>query len=255
MNARWERGSLLSMVGLPDRIKQVRKNARLSQEAFAKRIGDHEGVKVSRGAVGNWELGGGISRAHLTAISVLFDVSLDWLERGTTAVPKSEHSVTQKTQPEKLGPLPDIASDYTSNARLGDAVVMHTTIPVYGQAMGGKHGEFVLNGNKVADILAPASLQGVTNAYAVYIAGNSMEERYFAGEVAFVHPGLPVKRGDFVVAQIADEEGSPPLAFVKRFISFDDRRLRLQQLNPKKFLEFPRRLVVSVHLILMAGRG
>lgn len=243
------------MVGLPDRIKQVRKAARLSQEKFAKAISLHDGVEISRGAVGNWELGGGISRAHLTTISVLFGVSLDWLERGISDVPDSEQVETNMAHAPKLRHIPDIKQNVPSNARVGDAVTLQTTIPVYGQAMGGKHGEFVLNGNRVADILAPASLHGVTNAYAVYIAGNSMEDRYFAGEVAFVHPGLPVKKGDFVVAQIADEEGSPPLAFVKRFISIDDRRLRLQQLNPKKFLEFPKRLVVSVHLILMAGRG
>lgn len=141
------------------------------------------------------------------------------------------------------------------NARLGGIVSLSHKIPAYGQAMGGKHGEFVLNGNKVADILAPASLEGVPDAYAVYIAGDSMEPRYFAGEAAFVHPGLPVRRGDFVVAQIALEEGAAPLAFVKRFLSMDDKRLRLEQLNPKKTIEFPRKRVVSVHLILMAGRG
>lgn len=247
------------MAGLPNRIKQVRQGAHLTQEAFAKAISAHEGVTVTRGAVGNWEKGGGISRANLAAISALFGVSLDWLERGIGGVPNLEQPVQARdanlAHTPKLRHAPDTKQNTPSNARVGDAVSLTTTIPVYGQAMGGKHGEFVLNGNKVADILAPVSLHGVANAYAVYIAGNSMEDRYFAGEVAFIHPGLPVKRGDFVVAQIAAEEGSPPLAFVKRFISLDDRRLRLQQLNPKKFLEFPKRLVVSIHLILMAGRG
>lgn len=142
-------------------------------------------------------------------------------------------------------------------SRVGGAVSLIRKIPAYGQAMGGSHGEFVLNGNKVADILAPASLDGVTDAYAVYVAGDSMEPRYFAGEACFVHPGLPVRRGDFVVAQIqSGEQGdSAPLAYVKRFVSMDDKRLRLEQFNPKRTLEFPRKKVVSVHLILMAGRG
>jgi phage repressor protein C with HTH and peptisase S24 domain len=154
-------------------------------------------------------------------------------------------------------PVPLSGGDQNSrdNARIGGAVSLTHTVPVYGQAMGGKHGEFVLNGNRVGDILAPPSLIGVPEAYAVYIAGDSMESRYFAGEVAFVHPGLPVRKGDFVVAQIAAEEGAAPLAFVKRFLSMDDRRIRLEQLNPRKTLEFPRKRVVSVHLILMAGRG
>lgn len=152
-------------------------------------------------------------------------------------------------------PLSEAEPNSRDNARLGGAVSLSHTVPVYGQAMGGKHGEFVLNGNKVGDLLAPSSLIGVPDAYAVYIAGDSMEPRYFAGEVAFIHPRLTVKKGDFVVAQIATDEGSAPLAFVKRFLSMDDRRLRLEQLNPRKALEFPRKRVVSVHLILMSGRG
>lgn len=142
-----------------------------------------------------------------------------------------------------------------SNARVGGAVSLSQKVPVYGQAMGGRFGEFVLNGNRVADILAPASLDGVPDAYAVYISGDSMEPRYFAGEAAFIHPGLPVRKGDFVCAQIARAEGEAPLAFVKRFVSMDDRRIRLEQFNPRKTLEFPRKSVVSVHLIIMSGRG
>lgn len=142
-----------------------------------------------------------------------------------------------------------------SNARFAGAVSLTHKVPVYGQAMGGRYGEFILNGNKVADILAPASLDGVPDAYAVYISGDSMEPRYFAGEAAFIHPSLPVRKGDFVCAQIARDEGEAPLAFVKRFVSMDDKRIRLEQFNPKKFLEFPRKSVVSVHLIIMSGRG
>lgn len=148
----------------------------------------------------------------------------------------------------------DTGRNFRDNARMGGAVLLSHRIPVYGHAMGGKHGEFVLNGNQIADVLAPASLANVKDAYAVYIVGSSMEPRYSAGEVAFIHPGMPVKKGDYVVAQIATDENSAPLAFVKRFVSFDDRRLKLEQLNPKKTLEFPKAKVVSVHLVWMAGR-
>jgi phage repressor protein C with HTH and peptisase S24 domain len=144
-------------------------------------------------------------------------------------------------------------------ATMGGAVTLTRKIPIYGQAMGGRHGEFPLNGNRITDILAPASLDGVVEAYAVYVAGTSMEPRYFAGEAVFVHPKLAYSKGDFVVAQIRpddrEDDGTPPLAYVKRYISMDARRLRLEQLNPKKILEFPARRVVSIHLIIMAGRG
>lgn len=142
------------------------------------------------------------------------------------------------------------------NARVGDSFNIAGTVPLYGQAMAGRDGRFVLNGNKVTDIMAPPALQKVKGAYAVYIVGDSMENRYFAGEVVFVNPMLPVRQGDFVVAQIAtDAEGEAPDAYVKRFVSQDAVRLRLEQYKPKKVIEFDTKRVVSVHRIIMGGEG
>src|SRR5579884_581422 len=112
-------------------------------------------------------------------------------------------------------------------------------IPLYGHAVGGKDGEFILSGNQVSEVLAPPNLKGVPDAYAVYVVGDSMEPRYFAGEAVFVNPRLPVRRGHFVVAQIAVQEGEPPHAYIKRFVAREGRLLRLEQFNPKKILEFP----------------
>lgn len=127
------------------------------------------------------------------------------------------------------------------------------TIPVYGQAMGGQDGRFVLNGNRIADVLAPPVLQQVPDAYAVYIVGDSMEPRYFAGETAYVHPRLPVRKGDFVVVQFHPEdaaEGEHPYAYVKCLVSFDQRRLKLSQLHPPREFELPANRIVSIHKIV-----
>jgi phage repressor protein C with HTH and peptisase S24 domain len=139
------------------------------------------------------------------------------------------------------------------NARLGGGVTIATWIPVYGHAVGGKDGEFILNGNKVTEVLAPASLSSIPDAYAVYVVGDSMEPRYFAGETVFVNPRLPISKGAFVVAQIAAGPESAPHAYVKRFVSQDAGRLRLEQYHPRKILEFPTPKVVSVHRIIMSG--
>lgn len=139
------------------------------------------------------------------------------------------------------------------NAMIGGPVQFGPTIPLYGQAAAGKDGRFILNGNRVADILAPPVLAGVRDAYAVYVVGESMEPRYFPGEAVFVNPRAPVRRGDFVVAQVAADEGEAPFAFIKRFVSRDARALRLEQLNPRKILEFPAQKIVSVHRIVMGG--
>ncbi len=128
-------------------------------------------------------------------------------------------------------------------------------IPVYGHAVGGKDGEFVLSGNQVSEVLAPPSLSHVRDAYAVYVVGDSMEPRYFAGETVFVNPRLPISRGAFVVAQISRGEEAEPRAYVKRFVSQDAKRLRLEQYNPKKMLEFAMSAVVAIHRIVMSSEN
>lgn len=140
------------------------------------------------------------------------------------------------------------------NAQIGGpAAALWHTVPVYGHAVGGDDGQFVLNGNKITDILAPSSLAGVPGAYAVYVAGESMLERYQPGEAVFVNPRLPIRRGDFVVAQIRGADADQPEAYIKRFISKEASWLRLEQLNPKKLLKFPTQRVVSIHRVLKGG--
>lgn len=131
-------------------------------------------------------------------------------------------------------------------------------IPLYGSAEAGPHGEFPLNGNISTYVPRIPALNNVQDAYAVYVIGDSMEDRYFAGEYVYVNPRQPVKKGDFVVAQILppdmkEEDGRPPLAFLKRFVSRDAKTLKLEQLNPREILSFPAARVVSVHRIVGSG--
>ena len=179
----------------------------------------------------------GLSRAA-ARYARFFGVSLDWLIDGRG----------------DIAPAIALAAP-PRNAELGGPARFGARIPAYGQAVGGKDGEFILNGNRIVDVLAPPSLAGVPDAYAVYVVGDSMEPRYFAGEAVFVNPRLPVRRGDFVVAQIAVEDGAPPHAYIKRFFARDGRILRLEQFNPRKTLAFPVGRVISVHRIIMGGDG
>lgn len=80
-------GSVLGMETIASRIKFVRKGAGLSQEAFGAQLG------VSRGAVGNWELGGEISRDNLQAIAKRWRVTLDWLMDGKGQPPSGDELV------------------------------------------------------------------------------------------------------------------------------------------------------------------
>lgn len=259
MNARWEKGTLDEMGNRAERIKQVRKRARLSQEKFAEALGEVEGVKVTRGAVGNWELKGGISRANLAAISDVFNVDLNWLERGKGQEPapvesKSPAIDTSKGIVSGTGQL--ISKDMTTvqNARIGAPIVGYTRVPLRGQGMGGKEGALIFTADdNFGEVDAPPRLRNVPDAYAVYVTGDSMVERFKHGEVVYVHPYEPYKKDDDVVIQVQATEASPVVGYIKRFVSMDDRTLKVRQLNPKKVMTFARNTVLAVHKVVFAG--
>jgi phage repressor protein C with HTH and peptisase S24 domain len=143
---------------------------------------------------------------------------------------------------------------HSPNANLtGQKVEIGPAIPLYGTAVGGVDGQFELNGNLLDRVKAPASLFGVRDAYAVRVAGDSMDPRYEDGETVYVNPKRRPTRNDYVVAQIRREENGPPEAFVKKFVRWNSEKLVLCQFNPEKELEFDSRLVESVHYILKNG--
>lgn len=164
--------------------------------------------------------------------------------------------------PEELlgGPKQDRAGygfslqNHPSNATItGNKIEIGPQIPLYGTVVGGVDGQFELNGNLLDRVKAPASLHGVRNAYAVRVAGDSMEPRYEDGETVFVDPSRRPTRNDYVVAQVRVDGEGAPLAYIKKFVRWNSEKLVLAQFNPPKDIEFDGRLVESVHYILRSG--
>lgn len=126
-------------------------------------------------------------------------------------------------------------------------------IPVLGQAVGGNDGRFVFNGETMAEVFAPSPLWGVRNAYAVYVSGDSMEPRYFAGETVYINPHMPARQGDFVVVQVVEDPEEPPAGYIKQFVAMSGDKLRCRQFNPAKDIQYNRARVLSVHKIVGSG--
>lgn len=221
------------------RIIHVRKDILhlRSQEDFAYLISKH-GKKVTRGAVGNWELGKEIGIDSMIAICQAAGVSLEWLAN-------NKGQPIELTKTKILDP---------SNVELtGTKIERGSIIPLYGAAVGGEDGEFMFNGNHLDDVFAPQSLSGNPDAYAVRVVGDSMSPRYEDNETVFVNPKRRPVRGDYVVAQIHTDEHAAPLAYIKRMISHTKQKLVLEQFNPAKTLEFDGDSVLSVHYVLRSG--
>jgi phage repressor protein C with HTH and peptisase S24 domain len=118
-------------------------------------------------------------------------------------------------------------------------------LPVFGAVQGGFDGAEIDYENPVEYIERPASLRNVKNACACYVVDSSMEPRYFQGELVHVHPGVPVKAGDFVVVELHDHKG-----IVKRLLRRNDHFIELQQFNPAETLKLPRENVVGIYRII-----
>lgn len=226
------------------RVRALRKRAGLSMTDFAEKLGFKGASSVQR--YENPEAyAGGYLRRDLVS---LMEKAL--VRRGSPPISREE--VWELAGPEYARPPVEPSNAQIGAKTRGDAV----TIPLYGQAVGGVDGEFVLNeGNKLADIFAPPELESVSGAYAVTVSGESMSPRYDDGEVVYVHPKRRPVKGDYVVAQIHNpNEGAPPLAYVKRLVRYSEAGLVLEQLNPQKEMRFEHRAVVSVHVILLGGQ-
>lgn len=241
-----------TMKTLASRIAYLRKDVLgISQAQFGGHVG------VSRGAVANWEVGGDISRENLRNISTAFNVTLDWLDKGRGAPPESPLSQSRHT-PVASGTtngqyLPSGAATQ-ANAKIDKTLDgPWREIPVYGQAVAGVDGEFLMNGNVLFHAFAPPNVVAIENAYGVRVSGESMKPRYLDGEVVFVDPSRTPRRDDYVVVQVMEDEHSEPWAYVKQFVRHNNRELVLTQHNPPKEMVFDHARVVSVHVVVMAG--
>lgn len=130
------------------------------------------------------------------------------------------------------------------------AVPKVADIPVLGRARGGQSAFFFENGNVHEYVRRPANLNGVENAFAVYTVGESMQPRFYAGEILFINPNQPVTRDCFVVVELEDGQG-----LIKQFVNQDDDWLRLRQFNPAQGLEIPRGKVRHVYRIVSSAEA
>jgi len=167
-------------------------------------------------------------------------------------------------QPKERGATPEMGIAPAADPKL-KAEVSHPVdvpawptrkIPVFGQAAGGADddGRFILNGNKVADVLILPGLEDVKDAYAVYVYGTSMVPAFKPGATVYVDPSRPIVAGDDVVVQVKMDEHEPPYGFVKEFVARRGGKLVLLQHNPPegqdKTLTFPLDRVVAVHKVV-----
>jgi len=128
-------------------------------------------------------------------------------------------------------------------------------VPILGQAVGGDDGRMVFNGSVLGWVSRPHDLAGVPDAYAIYVAGESMEPRYRQGETVWVHPHKPPHVGSDVVVQLlAEVDGEPPSGFIKEYRGRSGDKVTLRQYNPARDIKIDSAKVASIHTVVFAER-
>lgn len=118
-------------------------------------------------------------------------------------------------------------------------------LPVLGRAQGGRDGSIVMEDNAIDWTFRPADLQGVKDAFAVYVTGDSMVPKYKNQDLAYVHPTKAPRKGRYVLVETADHTG-----FIKQFVKWEGTHLVLKQFNPAQEIRLPREEVFRVLLVI-----
>ena len=198
-----------------------------------------------------------IDDRDLAMMHHVYEQGVDYYEDGAAQMQRAdEQEASDDVKPSP--PVPAPPQDSVTPAPPPPAHAAQTSIkdlPQYGQARAGRDGFSLPAGAEaMSHIARPFFLDGVGTAYAVYVNGDSMEPRFRHGELLFVDPSRPPKRGDDCVVQVAF--GDDICGFVKRFVSASDETTTVEQFNPAKDIKYQTADVRAVHLVvgsLVAG--
>jgi phage repressor protein C with HTH and peptisase S24 domain len=123
-------------------------------------------------------------------------------------------------------------------------------LPVLGAVKGGSEGFYFNDGEAKEFVERPANLKGAFNGFALYVDGDSMEPRYFAGELLYVNPNRPVTKHCFVAVELADGQG-----LIKQFVRRTDQEVVLHQFNPARDIVLKADEVKRIYRITGAGEA
>jgi len=125
-------------------------------------------------------------------------------------------------------------------------------IPLIGMAQAGGNGFFDDGGYPAGAGWDEVSIPevGDPHAYALEIAGDSMEPVFRDGDMVVVSPAAPIRRGDRVIVRTARGE-----AMAKQLVRQSARRIELKSLNPEhRDYVFDLKEVAWMHRIVWASQ-
>ena len=175
----------------------------------------------------------------LLKLSHVLDCTFEWLVSGSGPAPQATADSTNNAPLETELPLPPSISQMPQN------------VPVFGTAAGSLgEGAFQMEPMAVDYVRRPPGVANAIDVYAVYIEGDSMEPRFYPGELVYVNPRRPARPGDFVVIQIQTDEHDEIQSYCKKLVAREGDEFHMEQFNPPTRIDFPASQVLAVHRII-----
>lgn len=222
LSLKYNRPEYHRMTSIADRIKRTRSNKGLTQAALA------TALNINQSTVAYWENKRSQPDAKtVETLSGILGVTPEWIMFGGTSAKSTGPSFTPPA-----------------------AVKTHKDLPVLGMAQAGKHNTLIITETPVSFIDRPPNLVGNNGAFAVWVAGKSMEPRFRIGEVIYINPAKPVDIGCYVLVELLD--GS---AYVKELIKQTQTKVILRQYNPAKDLEIASTEVKNIYRVVGCSEG
>lgn len=205
--------------------------------------------------------GGRIPRgANLASLARVLETTSSWLLGETDdASPAPAAPKEPDTGPPRMTPDQLARSEFEmSEARLVAVpfplrAEMPMNVPIYGLAAGSAISTFEgfnFEGEIVDYARRPPALHQIKDAYALYITGHSMEPMHQSGDLRFVNPHKPYRRGDTVAIHVRPSEHAPLQCFIKIFIERRPDGIVARQLNPEAIMEFRAATIVAIHRVM-----
>lgn len=220
----------MEMSTLGERIKQARTAAGLKQREVAEPFG------IDRANVAQWE--NDTSRPDADRFGELADilkVDLDWL-------------MTEKGKAPSPSPRPPASARAAPGA--DDLKLGERDVPIMGTSVGGKDGEFYLNGETVDYARRLPGIAKNKNVFGVHVEGDSMVPKYEPGELVYASPRAAAP-GDYVIIELtprSDERAGP--AYIKRLVRRSGNKVVCEQFNPARNVEYDAREVKAIYRII-----
>jgi transcriptional regulator with XRE-family HTH domain len=202
--------------GFSTRFREGRQRKKLTQATVAKALG------VSQSAVAQWEAGRSFPAPEMaTKVEKLIGVRFLALER-----------------------------DHAQNR---GALEKRWRLPIIGLPAPADDERILVDDHPHGEVIAPPQLEGVAEARAVYVRGRSMEPRYYAGEIVYLHPLRPPNPGDFIFLTVREPGFAAAVGYIRQYVGEDLVHIRALALNPKHEHLIAKQDLVTMTTIVGSG--